>query len=40
MTSDRLEALIAYRLEQARESLDEPEMMRDGGHLRATVNRA
>lgn len=40
MTSDRLEALIAYRLEQARESLDEAEMMRVGGHLRATVNRA
>ncbi len=32
-------ALIRYRMERAREALDEAKMLFDGGHLNAYVNR-
>jgi len=40
MSQDPLEALIAYRLEQASEAIEEAQLMHDAGHLRATINRA
>ncbi len=33
------QALIEYRMERARETLDEAKMLFDGGHLNAYVNR-
>ena len=40
MSQDALEALIAYRLEQANEAIEEAQLMNDAGHLRAAINRA
>ena len=40
MSDEALRSLIAYRLEQANEALEEARLMQDAGHFRATVNRA
>ncbi len=40
MSDDALGALIAYRLEQADETLEEAQLMIDAAHFRAAVNRA
>ena len=40
MSDDPLEALVTYRMEQAKETLEEARLMREAERLRATVNRA
>jgi len=40
MTENALNGLIAYRLQQAGEALEEARLLKDGSHPRAAVNRA
>ena len=40
MSDEALDDLIAYRLAQATETLEEVRLMQEAGHLRAAVNRA
>lgn len=40
MSKDALRAMIAYRLEEADEALEESLLMLDSSHERAAVNRA
>ena len=40
MSDGALKQMIAYRLEQAEETLEESQLMSEAGHFRAAVNRA